>query len=201
MKRPPPPSERELRLKSHTAAIAAPPLSPPKPHVSRKWNQSNVDESATKWTKTAAGEGAEADEGEDNNDAADRTEDNQGDDAAAHDHEEAIAIAKGGRKGAKGAAARGKGMGKGARRGKAPSKTRKTSTQRHQEDTTEAAKGPPTHLKPVARKLDGAATSVAPPECPPCSPTSSILPPPPTVSNSCAQVVQEPEITGTKAKK
>ncbi|PPQ93736.1 hypothetical protein CVT25_013282 [Psilocybe cyanescens] len=65
MKHPPPPSKRELPLKLCTAATAAPPLSPPKPHVSRKQNQSNIDELATKQTKTAAGEeGAEADEGE-----------------------------------------------------------------------------------------------------------------------------------------
>ncbi|PPQ88061.1 hypothetical protein CVT25_013640, partial [Psilocybe cyanescens] len=40
----------------------------------------------------------------------------------------------------------------------------------------------------VAQKLNGAATSVAPPERPPRSPTSSVLPPLPTVSNSRAQV-------------
>ncbi|PPQ85739.1 hypothetical protein CVT25_003062 [Psilocybe cyanescens] len=83
----------------------------------------NVDESATKWMKTAAGEeGAEADEGE----------------------------------------------GKGAR-GKAPSKIHKTSTQQYQEDAAEAT----THFKPVSRKLDRAATSVAPPEHPPSSPSPS----------------------------
>ncbi|PPQ95061.1 hypothetical protein CVT25_002013, partial [Psilocybe cyanescens] len=63
MKHSPPPSKRELPLKSHTAATAAPPLSPPKLCVSCKRNRLNVDKSATKRTKTAAEEeGAEADE-------------------------------------------------------------------------------------------------------------------------------------------
>ncbi|PPQ86256.1 hypothetical protein CVT25_005546, partial [Psilocybe cyanescens] len=122
MKCPHPPSKRELRLKLCTTTTAAPPLSPPRLCISYKQNQSNTDESATKWIKTAAGEeGAEADEGEDNKNAADHTEDNQGDDDAAHNHEEAIAIEKGCRKGARGEAMRGKGTGKCAR-GKAPPK-------------------------------------------------------------------------------
>ncbi|PPQ87080.1 hypothetical protein CVT25_001169, partial [Psilocybe cyanescens] len=63
MKRPPSPSKRELCLKLRTTATAAPPLSPPTLRVSCKWNQLNIDELATKQTKTTAGEeGAEADE-------------------------------------------------------------------------------------------------------------------------------------------
>ncbi|PPQ86022.1 hypothetical protein CVT25_001378 [Psilocybe cyanescens] len=127
MKCPLPPSKQKLSLKSHTAATAAPPLSPPKLHVSCKWNQLNINKSATKQTKTAAEEeGAEADEGE----------------------------------------------GKSAR-GKALSKIHKTLTQQRQEDAADAAMGPPAHLKLVAQKLDRAATSVAPPECPPSFPSPS----------------------------
>ncbi|EDR13066.1 uncharacterized protein LACBIDRAFT_322487 [Laccaria bicolor S238N-H82] len=164
---------------NHTAAL---PVVPTKPKsTSRKRQQSNADESATKHIKTVGNDGED-----------------DVDDAAIAVEEENDAE-KGGKKGKKGRKT-GERKKTGAK-GKNTSLTtcsRKTWADRQHEDTIENAKGTPAHLQPIERKLLAAGTSVAPPERPAHSHVGSVLPPGPTVSSSRTRVDREPELTAAK---